>query len=95
MNEQNVTFSWNTLHIKADQNNSAGQELLVCYEVEVNCALLNTEYNAHEKSCTPQRMSSYTGFTYDKYLTSGQSVRLRVRCLYYHQEYKVITENGV
>ena len=40
-------------------------------------------------------MSSYTGFTYDKYLTNGQSVRLRVRGLYYHQENKVITENGV
>lgn len=95
LNAQNVTFSWNTLHIKADQKNSAGQELLVGYEVEVNGALLNTEYNAHEKSGTPHRMSSYTGFTYDKYLTNGQSVRLRVRGLYYHQENKVITENGV
>lgn len=84
LNAQNVTFSWNTLHIKADQKNSAGQELLVGYEVEVNGALLNTEYNAHEKSGTPHRMSSYTGFTYDKYLTNGQSVRLRVRGLYYH-----------
>lgn len=99
-----VRFTWNDLDMPVGAKNAVGQELNLAYEVEVNGALYNKDFNAYDAAGTTHQLlygredseePKQPNFDYEELLTNGQAVTVRVRGVYYHEENKVGTrEDG-
>ena len=82
-------FSWNDLNAPNGLKNAAGQELKIGYEVEVNGAIYKKNFNAYDAAGATHEIMYSTNYSIK--MTNGQSVTIRVRGVYYHEENKVGT----
>lgn len=101
-NQRKPIFSWNSLTIPAGAKGSSGQPLYLGYELEINGNLCtqavytdnNQDYYfllAADAAGKEHMLSEDAEYTYPKLMANGEKVNVRVRGVYYYNDY---TDNG-
>ena len=93
-NTSYVKFEWNPL-AEPVKKTAAGQQMEVGYELEVNGQIYVGDIDAYDAAGNAHTILEAASYEYQKRMADGESVTIRVRGVYYHEENKVGTwEDG-
>lgn len=89
-NTSYVKFEWNPL-AEPVKKTAAGQQIKVGYELEVNGQIYIGDIDAYDAAGNAHTILEDASYEYQRRMADGESVTIRVRGVYYHEENKVGT----